>query len=541
MNTRPAMEFQPEQISRQACFIIVFLLSLPLVVFTASASPEELLRFFPDDAFYYLQTASNFAAHGTISFDGINETNGFHPLYFIVASTLARMFGKSSLLQITFAFHGFCIFLSACLIVRSIRPLPFWLSAALLTFLCVPLIWLYIWLSSGMESGLVLLSTVLLFVEIKKCAESEFSCPLHSAGLGVVLSMLLLSRLDMIICVTPLVGYIGLRLMRVLFKSPFSFRKIFPFLLILGIPFFLCILYITFNLRIFGHIIPVSAVSKSVFFVPFSGSWNASTSGGNPMIVFILVLPFLLSLILLGRFLLDLFSHHRQALNLNIVLLSAGVALFYLYLRFFASNFFRWYFTFPLAFTAIALADMLHDPSLRISTFRLTRVLGYSFITATVAAGIIFNTVFFFGWNRPKSIQQHLYRVAIEIDTRLGRDAVVGTFDAGVLGFFSGRRVINLDGLANSYDYLFNYLVPKHVYDYFEKQGVSHFLVRDALIKNLPEVKSGNYAEAQFVHDSRVLLRKEDEVFRYDIPGGFLLICYRVSSTLSNFPRDPAQ
>ena len=36
----------------------------------------------------------------------------------------------------------------------------------------------------------------------------------------------------------------------------------------------------------------------------------------------------------------------------------------------------------------------------------------------------------------------------------LPEDSVVGSWDAGVIGYFSRYQVVNLDGLANSYGYL---------------------------------------------------------------------------------------
>ncbi|HID08358.1 MAG TPA: hypothetical protein EYP10_14555, partial [Armatimonadetes bacterium] len=41
-------------------------------------------RFTPDDVFYYLKTAMNIAqGHGS-TFDGVNRTNGYHPLWMLL-------------------------------------------------------------------------------------------------------------------------------------------------------------------------------------------------------------------------------------------------------------------------------------------------------------------------------------------------------------------------------------------------------------------------------------------------------------------------
>lgn len=46
---------------------------------------EKLLQgLLVDDAFYYLQVARVFAQKGILSFDGVHETNGFHPLWMLI-------------------------------------------------------------------------------------------------------------------------------------------------------------------------------------------------------------------------------------------------------------------------------------------------------------------------------------------------------------------------------------------------------------------------------------------------------------------------
>jgi hypothetical protein len=50
---------------------------------------EILIRVIPDDALFYLVIARNGAAGVLSSFDGINPTNGYHPLWLLVLQPLA--------------------------------------------------------------------------------------------------------------------------------------------------------------------------------------------------------------------------------------------------------------------------------------------------------------------------------------------------------------------------------------------------------------------------------------------------------------------
>ena len=53
--------------------------------------PSEWDRFFHDDSFFYIKTANNLAQGLGATFDGINQTNGFHPLYMLWLAGLARL------------------------------------------------------------------------------------------------------------------------------------------------------------------------------------------------------------------------------------------------------------------------------------------------------------------------------------------------------------------------------------------------------------------------------------------------------------------
>lgn len=51
---------------------------------------------FIDDAFYYLLIARNFAGSGVPTFDGINPTNGFHPLWMLMLAGMYKAIGAAA-------------------------------------------------------------------------------------------------------------------------------------------------------------------------------------------------------------------------------------------------------------------------------------------------------------------------------------------------------------------------------------------------------------------------------------------------------------
>ncbi len=71
----------PHSIWTLICFGLILLLALfDINVITASRLTQ--VQIIPDDAFYYLRVAENFASHGTWSIDGGHSlSSGFHPLF----------------------------------------------------------------------------------------------------------------------------------------------------------------------------------------------------------------------------------------------------------------------------------------------------------------------------------------------------------------------------------------------------------------------------------------------------------------------------
>jgi len=71
------------------------------------------------------------------------------------------------------------------------------------------------------------------------------------------------------------------------------------------------------------------------------------------------------------------------------------------------------------------------------------------------------------------------------------RDAVVGTWNAGTIGFLSGRRVVNLDGLVNSWDYA---QAERHdLCGYFRKTHITYLV--DAFENGKPLTRAEGFTD----------------------------------------------
>jgi hypothetical protein len=65
------------------------------------------------------------------------------------------------------------------------------------------------------------------------------------------------------------------------------------------------------------------------------------------------------------------------------------------------------------------------------------------------------------------------YRGCITLRKKVPKGSVIGSWNAGVLGFYSGYPVVNLDGLVNSWDFL-PYLEHRDLAGYIRDQGIQY-------------------------------------------------------------------
>ena len=139
-----------------------------------------------------------------------------------------------------------------------------------------------------------------------------------------------------------------------------------------------------------------------------------------------------------------------------------------------------------------------------------------------IAASALANVAFLqWAGSRENGTSYQLRKVAELVSRHGGPAAVTGTYDAGVIGYFAAGTVINLDGLANSFDYYEHYARPRRLAGILPGTGMTHLLVRDGMLENAEQVRGGQYQTAVFLPDRRIVLRRDRELFRYSLPGSF--------------------
>jgi hypothetical protein len=248
---------------------------------------------FADDTFYYLTVAKN-STLTFFTFDGISRTNGFHPLWQLILTSLFIPFGpvaSNGQLYATFALSvaltigGFVFAALALRRVTGSQWLPLWLIPGpfYLLFTSMDTIphsyspWAFM---NGMETPLTVFlggAFLLLLTRMSQDqteAGGQFKKELRYgplAALGLLMALITLTRLDDIFLVFGVVCSV------ILFMG--SFRDRASAALILAGPTFAALgLYMLYNFATGQTLLPVSGLIKSTPTAAFSANMETFVS-----------------------------------------------------------------------------------------------------------------------------------------------------------------------------------------------------------------------------------------------------------------------
>lgn len=440
-----------------------------------------------DDGYYYLKVAQSIALGKGSTFDGTILTNGYHPLWLL---SLVPIFmiaadpGTANLLA---------MYLQAALYTASIALVYVTarLGTSRLTACLAATIWVYLTYPlsiSGLEFSLyaLLICTTTSFYLSRFGSRQSPSIGSYFA-LGILCSLTFLARLDAILMMISITPFLMANEWRIGERAGRALRLI-AFLapaLLTGIT------YLGLNLVQFQHVIPISILVKrewseyALYMDPVyrSSGWIVSKmnlvlvpfhlliesrhisimSNALALIIGSFGAPALLSIIVLRR----LWNYRSWAAPL-----SSGLAPFALYsflssasyVTIYHSNiaYTPWYYVIQPWFAALLLAKLL-DLGVRNLAASGTRRMRARWLYRIGTVGLIvavvslpYGTMRNLGVPRPAQsapIPDPLYVAALWIRANLPENAIVGSWSAGIMGYFSDRRVINLDGLENSWDY----------------------------------------------------------------------------------------
>jgi hypothetical protein len=432
-------------------FAVPCLYALVLTVFFLSPLEGVLATgMAEDDAFYYLNIAANVTAGHGSTFDGLSRTNGYHPLWLVLLLPVYAALGSNPPL----AFRAACLLgvilllLSALLWNRHLfksftRPWTATLGIAIFCFLS------FFSSSHAMEMPLLMLVTAayLTFFALRDPLSLEASARDELLA-GTLLALAFLARLDMVFLGFATV--LGALLKGWRRHAP-PRRIVVKVLRLLAPCLVLSAPYLAWNLIRFRHLVPISGTLKSSF----------PHVGPHPYVLTHLGIPVVFSLgvgvvLLLGGL---LRASRDDPLVSGLKVLSVMALLQVVYAFLFEKwGFAHWQMA-PTFFLGSFGAAWVFEAIMRLAESRVgARACGalgalavVGAVVVTLAGGVRFRLLV------PESDSFYVaeYVAANWAHDRLPADAVLAAkSDAGLFGYFSRRRVINInDGLVNNFEY----------------------------------------------------------------------------------------
>ncbi|MEX1248972.1 MAG: hypothetical protein WEA61_10875 [Anaerolineales bacterium] len=258
----------PRWISEYRVEIFFLVLALLPAFYIAFGNPNTILDWYSsDDGFYYFQMARNLAAGQGFTFDGLNPTNGFHPLWLFLITPLFLFAQFDPLLSLRLLLVV-CALLSAGTAILLYLLLRRYASAWVAAF--VGLLWIVVprihdlTLHTGTEAGLNALCILLFWYFLVAFAPSKDGRDTlrRLAWLGLLGSLAILARLDNVF----IVGFGGLWLWLRLWQTTKK-KNAWPWRFNIALALFgpiaiVMLVYLAWNLLAFGTATPVSGQAK---------------------------------------------------------------------------------------------------------------------------------------------------------------------------------------------------------------------------------------------------------------------------------------
>ena len=505
-----------------------------------------------DDSFYYFQIAYNLAQGKFSTFDGsITQTNGYHPVWLLLITPFYWLFDKETAL---FGIKAFEIMLVAGGV--ALIALAAWLSRLAWPLLFAALPMLYRnprELLLGLEAAAAMFALSMLILAVCLYMRDPRRWKWHLFALAFALPWVRLEYIAVSLAVTAVLCAIEWSRQERRSRRLSELANIrHTYTPLIGAVAGMAV-YFAYNGLVFGGILPVSAATKLAWAQAHwaqEGGYAFLQSFGDTLqnkskrvFDYELLIALEICAYLLIAWRLALRSKDRRdwlltAFLVGIFGLAAGhIAKFgQSVLIMHPNEVYRiWYFVPAYLMTALIIPVRLYVAILLIRRFlaprRRAAANALSVGVVVIGAAVLLARAGFaepFKWVDGNSGESFIewelssYMGVQVMNRALPEGSVIGSWDAGVIGYFSRFPVVNLDGLVNSYDHL-RAGPTRHIrarssqqpegLDFYRRYGITHF-ANTSYIKSLPvnnvvfRGKPSNDASAksQFV------------VYTYDLP-----------------------
>ena len=459
-------------VSVSSVFLLVAVICLyvqPILTGILKMGQDEGTRFFLrsglflDDAFYYLKTANNIFHYGSVSFDLLNISNGFHPLWMIICIPLQEI-QNSEYLLFYITFLEIVLYFSASIVLAKV------INPRGLNFIGIAIISIaFFSYHDAIRLALNGLETS-LHVFILACTLWGFQNFLNSKKvlpLFLLLPLLFLSRIESGILCFLILGFIY-------FYRPIQGANKIRYLILTTI--FVVVIYIVQNLILVGEPLPISGTVKRLYSA-FEYAGAAKTQSVRylwwkyftwPLDVPWMQFIFTANLIALPVFYL---KKNYPGFVLSVYCIVKYLLLVFSYKA--TAGAYTWYYSADLFCTVYFFCWLINSllqnqPKIYWVAICLLMV-QFSWIQYRSYVSNINHHLNLLIKNGDPKVGNDLdmYFLATKEINKMGipKDSIIGIHNAGVFGFFSNYRVVNMDGLINGKSRLNS--IKRNGYDFF--------------------------------------------------------------------------
>jgi hypothetical protein len=480
-------------------------------VFLVALSPMPvLIAWMADDSFYYFQVARNIVLGNGPTFDGIHWTNGWHPLYLLLSTLVQAVGGAGSELAVRLQF-----ILNAGLYAGGVSTLGLALYKRRGLFAgCAILILGFSDLGlirpalSGIELPLVLCA--LAFLLHFELTRFDFKRLTHWLIRSMLLAFIVLSRLDLGLVLVPFFIWYSVEL---LVTTQLTLSLKMQRFAILVLPFAsIMLVYLGVNLLLFQIPIPISGLVKREWAIQsFAGQTDSYLRyalykfkilvleqlipifrlTGVPLATQLIVLTVLgFGILTRARSIIRWASAWRliKRIDREIIYLFLGWLgniFLLLYYSFVQLDIREWYWGSLYLWTFLTWAIVVSSIyRFRSSKSLLTVNPKFALVCldfiCLLTPWVALSENFEFHQRNYNAFEEFYYEAAMWMRNNLPPGETAAAWDAGLIGYFSNLRVTNLDGLANSEDFI-PYVA--HTFDY-DWRGA--YNIREYLATNKP-------------------------------------------------------
>jgi len=413
---------------------------------------DALAALFHDDAFYYFQVARNAASGNGLTFDGIHATNGFHFLWLVIlVPVFAFVSGDLAPLRVIALLETALCAGAAVVLYRTLCRWVDRRNARLVALLLIAMPMARVILRSGLESSLMLFLLLCVWRSWSGLRQDEDGTAGHWLWLGGLCLLAMLARLEAALLLPVIVLFEWQRLRQT--PRCLVALALLPTLGLVG--------YLAWNQLVFDSVLPISGAVKAEWAgnAPFgqrlralaefpwvgsaavlrvTGATRIAALGAGGIALYGGLLAAAVSIVWLRRR--DATPRLTQpgvvwllVAGAVIIVADMGVVIWMP----------AWYQG-PILLATSLVAGLLVSP--RMTRWLIPLVIALALVRVPTTALNLKEPGRFYPAQR--------IAAARWLATNTPEGSRIGSWNAGMLGYFSHRHVVNLDGLVNDKRYL---------------------------------------------------------------------------------------